>query len=175
MAKPATKTAPLEDESVLEGPAPKTVKVTYCPIENGDPHTTTVGGVAFRANVPVNIAADRPVLALLRKEKEQEDGALRTQGIETKVRLIDLLKNNPWFEVEGFPRATRRRASSSAGPNNAAEYRGYVLRWIAAAKTSEQLEARWKDEEDMRTRCGISDADVDGIMCFYEAQMAMVS
>lgn len=60
----------------------KEVTVTYKPVDHGDPHDIEWNGHKFEANVPRKIAA-------VHKE------------------MIEQAKGNPWFEVEGHPRAKR--------------------------------------------------------------------
>lgn len=86
-AKPAPK--PHEDEKhekrEAAKPEPegkgKTVKVTYHP-EQGDPINTEWHGIKFVGNVPKDV----PV---------------------AKRDLIEAAKSNPWFSVEGSPRAPK--------------------------------------------------------------------
>jgi hypothetical protein len=164
MAQAAAK-RPAETEAA----APNMVKVTYTPLESGDPHTTTIAGISFRANVPVTIAADRTVAQLIRRDKETADGEVRTQSVEGKVKVIELLKGNPWFRVEGFEQP-KRKAGVARTPISSADYKGYALRWIAASDSVAELEKRWEDEDGMRIQCAVSDDEAATILMFLEAQ-----
>jgi len=75
-------------ESKAEG---KTVKITYRPIEAGDPHEAVWDGLTFQANVPKPVAASRK-------------------------DMIESAKGNPWFEVEGHPRAKRKKPTAEPVP-----------------------------------------------------------
>lgn len=167
MAKTAA--ALKHDAPETEARAKSTVAVTYTPLENGDPHTTTVAGIAFRANVPVEVDPNRTVAQLVRRDKETADGELRTQSVEAKVKVIELFKNNPWFKVEGHEQP-KRKSGAIRAPISAADYKGYALRWIAAASSVTELEGRWSDEDGMRTQCGVSEEDAATILMFLEAQ-----
>jgi len=61
-------------------PHAKGTKVTWRPLDNGDPVHIDWDGVKFEANVP---------------------------RLVTRKDLVELAKLNPWFEVEGHPRAKR--------------------------------------------------------------------
>jgi len=59
-----------------------TVAVTYRPLEAGDPHVVEWDGLKFEANVAKEVSSKRG-------------------------DMIAAAKTNPWFEVEGHPRAKR--------------------------------------------------------------------
>lgn len=69
-----------------------TINVTYVPLNAGDPHETHTGGHGFKANV-----------------------AKPLHPVRHKV-LIDLLKGNPSFKVEGFPQAKYRAPTAEPIP-----------------------------------------------------------
>lgn len=155
--------------SETDATAKSTITVTYTPLESGDPHTTTVAGIAFRANVPVEVDASRTVPQLVKREKETADGEVRTQSIEAKVKVIELFKGNPWFRVEGHDQP-KRKSGAIRAPISAADYKGYALRWIAASGSVAELDQRWSDEDGMRTQCGVSEEEAATIAMFLEAQ-----
>jgi hypothetical protein len=67
----------------------KEVKVTYHPLENGDPVEINWDGETFKAG---------------------EAKAVKRRD------LIAMAKNNPWFEVEGHPRAQRFKPTAEPVP-----------------------------------------------------------
>lgn len=134
MAKAATRTveaAPAKRKS--------TVAVTYRPLQgyrivNGkaiasndwDPPVIKWNGIMFEANVPVELDPRNPkhqVEQLVRKQVNGPDGELRTKAVETRISMIELAKDNPSFEVEGFKRA-RRRINPRIVPPAGAEWEG---------------------------------------------------
>jgi hypothetical protein len=80
-----------EPEHEVEVEKPKGTMVTYRPLDPGDPVTTVwagesdAAGVTFEANVPKRV---------------------------TRKDIIASAKTNPWFEVEGHPRAKRVRPTA---------------------------------------------------------------
>jgi len=72
----------VRDEPEEKEAKAKEVTVTYKPVDHGDPHEIEWNGHKFEANVPRKIA-----------------------GVHKE--MIEQAKGNPWFEVEGHPRAKR--------------------------------------------------------------------
>lgn len=152
---------------------PQTVNVTYIPRENGDPHVTKVAGITFRAHAPTPVRTDATILAPIRREKEMEDGSVRSQAIETRVPLLALLKENPWFLVEGHDQAERKRGKPRL-PQNPDEYRGHALRWVAASDNATVMKERMTAEQKLREDCGVTEADLAQVMPFYYARLEVL-
>lgn len=119
------------DQAVALPGAP--LKVTYTPLDDGDPSVTLCHGVRFKANVatPVNPA---------------------THGV-----LLELAKKNPWFEVEGHPKA--ERGSGKRIPKTPEEYRFYATQWFQLARSPAEFVARWKSEQGLRDSVGFGEDD----------------
>lgn len=80
-----------DDDEPKHEPSSKSdgTKVTYRPLDIGDPHTTVWDGTVFEANVPKVIKSEF---------------------------IIGRAKTNPWFEVEGHPRAKRVKPTAEPVP-----------------------------------------------------------
>ena len=75
----------------------KTVNITYAPMDAGDPHTVKFLGHTFEANKP--------------------------KAVDTRhAKLIELAKGNPWFEVEGFKKAQRKKSNLPPVPPPGGDY-----------------------------------------------------
>jgi hypothetical protein len=130
MAKaPATAASPA-------APKRATVRVTYRPIEhinyrinekgervpNGisyDLPVITWNKIKFEANVPAELDPKNKAHGYevpMPKEYAGPDGEVRTKHRETWVSMIDLAKDNPSFEVEGFPRAKVKKSKRVLPP-----------------------------------------------------------
>jgi hypothetical protein len=101
--------------------APKraTIRVTYRPLNVTDPSVITWNKIKFHANIPVeldpkNKAHGYPVP--LSTEVSGPEGEIRLKVRETWVSMIELAKDNPSFEVEGFPRAKYRKPKGVVPP-----------------------------------------------------------
>ena len=45
-------------------------------------------------------------------------------------------------------------------PQTPEQYRSYAIGWIRTSVTSKEIAARWREEEDLRVQCGVSDAEL---------------
>jgi hypothetical protein len=115
-------------------------KITYIPIHPGDPADTLWNRHRFRANVPVQVR-DVP------------------QGL-TAVQMVEAARGNPWFAVEGEEQAR----AIPITPETPEQYRSYAIGWIRTAVTVREIESRWRNEEDLRVQCGVSDSEMADIL-----------
>lgn len=108
-----------------------TVRVTYRPLEHAqliigqdgkakrgpvfqDPASLKWNGITFHANVPVELDPKNKAhgyLVPMPKEIAGANGEVLTKHRDTWVSMIDLAKDNPSFEVEGFPRAKVKKSN----------------------------------------------------------------
>lgn len=109
LAEAAVKSRTLVDEAVsieraaVQESSQTTVEVIYRPYD-GDPHTTKLNGITFRANVPVKLDRGNPAHyseQLLPKTITGPDGQVLTKHSPAKVFMGDHLKSSPCFEVDG--------------------------------------------------------------------------
>lgn len=121
--------------------------ITYIPIHPGDPADTLWNRHRFRANVPTKVR-DVP------------------QGLTAKEMVASAL-NNPWFAVEGEEQA---KATPSV-PETPEQYRSYAIGWIRTSVTSREMSARWREEDDLRIQCGVSDQELVDIQGVYKNRM----
>jgi hypothetical protein len=110
MAKAATKTKPAIEAAptlrpTLRAAVPRGTKVIYRPLNVTDPNVMKWNGVTFHANVPVMLDPAQHFVVVPFPQFIVVDGQTRSVHRDTKVSMIDLAKDNPSFEVEGFPRA----------------------------------------------------------------------
>jgi hypothetical protein len=129
-------------------------KVTYIPGE-GDPHTTRVHGVLFRANVPVEIAGDKKVEQLISVARDTEHGERRTSKL-SNMPLVKLLATNPQFSVEGEAQAKHLKPSRRI--ESAEDYQAYALEWINQQQDIQAMDDRWDKEQPLRDELTIDDA-----------------
>jgi len=140
-------------------------RVTYVPQENGDPLTTSFGGFDFRNGEPVNIPDDATVLQTqIAEVGKTPDGDLRFRGVERKVPLVDVLKTNPYFRIEGMEAPKRAGPGRPRTPRTPEDYKGYAMDWFSRSENHIALAERWKAEAELRERIGVHD---DGDICRY--------
>jgi len=102
----------------------KTVAVTYRPLNTDDRTEIVWNKVKFLANVPVELDPNDKAHGYdvpMPKQYPGQNGETLTKHVETWVSMIDIAKDNPSFEVEGFPRA-RRKISTRKVPPPGAEW-----------------------------------------------------
>lgn len=151
----------------------KAAVVIYRPSE-GDPHTTFIRygereehQVRFRANEPVEVLHSITVSQLLREERETPDG-IRARSVERKVPLVDMLKTNPSFEVDG--QRAERKAPLARLPDTPDQYRNYAVMWITASMSARAMDQRWEAEAGLRSRCGVGPEDISYIRPLFDAR-----
>lgn len=123
----------------------KTLMVTYKPGPE-DPSEVTWNGHKFRANV------GRPVI---------DDG--KEHG------MVALAKGNMCFDVEGHDKKEKVPAGSPTTPD---AYKAYATDWFKKAKSADDFESRWDDEEEMRERAGIGSDDLDWLDSLIQPRLA---
>lgn len=169
MSKQAAKSD--ESNPMLNAGAPaesQTHEVIYRPGPQ-DPVETRFHGINFKANVPVKVSAMHTGEALLTQRFESKDGTMQSRAVERRIKSIDLLRGNPFFEVDGV-RAERATLSSKL-PDNPDAYRGYAISWITQSHSGNGIRQRWDAEEGLRVRCGCQSEDVAYIMPFLEMKI----
>lgn len=141
-------------------------RVTYVPLENGDPITTSFGGFAFRSGEPVDIPDDAKVLQTVRRETgKTTEGETLHKGFDVNVPLVDVLKSNPFFRVEGSEAPSKAKPGRPRMPKTPEEYKGFAMAWITAHEEKhDKLAARWDDESALREKLGVHD---DGEIVSY--------
>lgn len=174
MAQAARKSVPSikraeepHEESVTPKKRDNASSVVYSP-NDGDPIRTSCHGVEFRANVPVIIPHDRMCSVMITKKTIGPEGEERSKGHETKISLVELLKTNQNFIVDGVE--LERRQGSAKLPTDPDQYRGYALGWIRATNTLKQLHNRWDGEEALRDKCGLENGDLNYLRPFLDAK-----
>lgn len=150
-------------------PRPSDVcEVIYIPLEPGDPYETRAFGIKFRANVPVHISNKQTTAVLLKEAVETKDGTFQTRAVEKRASVIEMLKGNPYFKVDGVQ--AQKATPSTRAPDSPDAYRGYAIDWISRSRSAKGMETRWEGEEGLRERCGVAADDVAYLMPFYEAK-----
>ena len=158
--KPQAKALPLSADAKTHA------EVVYTPLDPGDPIETIFAGLKFRANVAVQVPLTRMVDSLLRKESQTMDGELRSRAIETKVPVVERLKTNPYFKVDG-EQCIRDRPHAKV-PDSPEGYRGYAISWIRLSTDARSMRDRWEMEKQLRVSCGCDKRDIDYIMPLFE-------
>jgi hypothetical protein len=179
MAKAVRKAAPRDDDETMVRENPEKVEarantssVVYVP-NDGDPIRTSCHDVDFRANIPVIIPHDRMCNVMLTEKSIGPEGEERSKGHERKIPLVELLRTNQNFEVDGV--ALQRRRGSARLPTDPDQYRGYALGWIRATNTLKALNQRWEGEEPLREKCGLEMGDLNYLEPFLEARREQLS
>jgi hypothetical protein len=148
-----------------------TARVIWHP-EDGDPGKMTMNGIEFKANVPVILPLSKTISYPERKEYFLPDGTLQSRGVETKKSMVEILRTNPSFSVDGV--RPPRKSASARLPDDADKYRGYALRWIRESTSHEQIVQRWDGEQELRDRCGCAQKDIAYLTPFLEARKDQV-
>ena len=165
---PASPTAPSIDTPEVERDYDE---VTYYP-GDGDPVRTVWNGLEFKAHIPTRVSKSHSVLVPMPISVTMPDGSIQTRHVEKKVSMSELARKNPSFMVNGEQPA-ERKIGTVRTPENPDEYRGYAMRWIAASEEASAMDARWKQEEGLRLRCGVNDQDIAYLRPFFEARHEM--
>lgn len=147
-------------------PGKTTAEVTY--VDEDGPSKTTVHGVPFRLNVPVTIPLNKMVEQLIRVESKGPEGETRSRGVERPSSLVELLRGNSGFMVDGV--RAERKVGSQRLPIDADGYRGYAMAWIRESNTLRQLEQRWEGEANLREKCGCEQKDENYLRPFLDAR-----
>lgn len=145
-------------------------RVIYTPQENGDPLTTSFGGFSFRNGEPVDIPDDATVLQTVIVETGRTaDGEMRTKGVDKKVPLVEVLKGNPYFKVEGAEPApvVKKQVGRPSTPKTPEEYKAFAMAWFGRVESHTALAERWEAEASLREKCSVHD---DGDVVSYLRQ-----
>jgi hypothetical protein len=142
-------------------------KVTYTPLENGDPIETSITGsrladrmpvtIKFSANKPVDVPDDLVIDIIERVVSRDKNDIERGMGVERKIKLSDHLRANPYFHVEGTKQAAPPQRGKPRLPQKAEEYRSWAQAWFATSLSPDELGERWQAESEMRERLGVHD------------------
>jgi len=136
-------------------------RVTYVPQENGDPIITTFAGLEFRAGEPREVSEKETVEQLIvEKHLHAASGEMRSKAVEKRVPILDMIKANPYFRIEGVeppPSMAQRKAGRPRVPRTADEYKGFAMEWFSRAENHTALAQRWDAEKDLREKLGVHD------------------
>lgn len=157
----------VHEERVVTKKRDNASSVVYSP-NDGDPIRTSIHGVEFRANIPVIIPHDRMCSVMQTRKTLGPEGEERSKGHEVKIPLVELLRTNQYFIVDGVE--LKRRHGSQRLPTDPDQYRGYALGWIRATNTLRQLKERWEGEEPLREKCGLEMGDLNYLQPFLDAR-----
>jgi hypothetical protein len=173
----------MTEENVLERKTPpqrsgsgQEDEIMYVPGPQDPVETTVAGdgsprsGIKFRANIPQKISRKVTTTVLVRAERENADGQIVSRAIEKRVPLVDLLRDNPCFSINGAPPRIREQGMARL-PSDPDSYRGYAYGWIAAAKDAQDLKIRWDAEEETRNRLGVTTEDLRQLVPFYQGRL----
>lgn len=154
----------------------KVATVIYRPSE-GDNSITWINygetqeqQIRFRANEPVQVPYSIKIKQLLSEAFETKDGTPARRTREVNVPLVEVLRKNPAFEVDGV-QAERKRPLSKI-PETADEYRNYAIAWIVTSMSAKAMQMRWESEGGLRERCGVTGGDLSHILPLYENRKA---
>jgi len=159
-----------EDKSMPEHHAPqrKTATIIYRRLEDTDPREQTFADIKFRADEPVEVPHSVTVQQLISEKYETSEGETRRRSREKLVSLADVLKGNPWFEVDGIQ--IERKLPHAKLPDDADGYRGYAINWISTSMSADSMDKRWAGEEGLRRRCGVSATELAYLRPFFESR-----
>jgi hypothetical protein len=98
------------------------------------------------------------------------DGTMQTRHHEVDVPLIEVLRNNVRFSINGAMPAVERKGTLRR-PETVAEYRSWAMSWMLKAQGSDKaaMNARWQNEQGLREECGLSAQDEAALLPFFEA------
>lgn len=150
-----------------EKPKRKTATIIYRPQESTDPSEQIFGGIKFRANEPVEVPYSKTIDQLLTEKFETPDG-IRSRAVERQIPLPDVLRGNPWFEIDGVKH--ERVKPHMRLPDSSDQYRNYCINWISVSMSADSMDKRWIGEEMLRQRCGVSPGDISYLRPFFDAR-----
>lgn len=143
--------------------------ITYVPGPDDRAHTE-FAGIRFVAGVPQRVPRSKTVLVPLPRETTTVEGAVVTRHVEQRVPVVDLLKTNPFFSINGKPPPLRMEGKSRL-PQDPDHYRKWAMEWIHKAISLVELETRWAGEAALREKCGVSDTELNFISPFLEMKL----
>lgn len=143
-------------------------EIAYIP-GPGDPSWTKWNGIEFRANTPVKVPRAKTVQATTRQQMQLGDGTVVSRGVETRIPMAELAKENPCFSVNGVA-PTPRKPPTARLPTDSNQYRSYATEWIGRSRTAAEMDTRWEGESELRTRCGVDERDLQHIRPFFDAR-----
>lgn len=164
------------EDDIVETMSPKAMKappgadydiVVYRP-DRQDPVWTKMNGVEFHAGEPVKLPRSKTIMQLVTEQRELPDGTITTKAMEKRVKMVDSLRTNHAFVVNGV-QAPRPKQAAEKLPNDALGYVAYANKWIAKCETAGELEHRWTGEQTLRESRGVTDRELERIMPFLEA------
>lgn len=138
-------------------------EITYIPGDS-DPVNTMIdfdatrpgSGLRFHANLPVKVKRTRTIKQLLVHKKTNADGNVVSIAVETDRPLVDVLRDNPKFSINGQPPAQQQTMVIRYDPD---WYRGYAQKWIIMSTNLRTMNERWDQEKQMRVECGCNNDD----------------
>lgn len=141
-------------------------EVTYLP-GDGDPINTEVAGVKFRGNVPTTVPMSVGYSAPIREDYIVE-GKTQSRSVERRQCLVDILRNNPCFMVDGV--RSHRKTAEIKLPTDSDQYRGYALKWLVSVTSAAEIDGRWAGEAALREKCGWEQKDEAFLRAFVEGR-----
>lgn len=135
-------------------------RVFYTPQENGDPIETVCCGFHFRNGEPTEVPDDATVLQVHRVQVgESGDGEPRYKGMEVKTSVLEILKRNPYFRVDGAEPAptVKKQVGRPTTPKTPEEYKAFAMAWFSRAESHTALAERWEAEASLREKCSVHD------------------
>lgn len=148
-------------------------KITYVPKHEGDPLKTIFHGIKFEANKAVEGIEH----ALLIRQASKNpwfkvEGATPEQLAEPKPAPVPAL-TIPGAVKPGAPDKPETNAPAEVYdpntmlPTTSEQYRGYALAWFKTQDDSEEMDRRWKEEAELRVKCGCGTDDEEYLATFY--------
>jgi hypothetical protein len=110
-------------------------QVTYLPGPE-DPPQVAFGGHVFNANLPKRVDMPRS--------------------------WLEMVRGNKFFKVGAFdPTRDAVKAQEQTEPRTADEYKAHAVAWFKKVQSLQEFDALWRDEEELRQRCGVGAEDLD--------------
>jgi hypothetical protein len=140
MADVEGKRGPGRPRKITTDEAAVSEQVTYIP-RDGDPAKVTWRGLVFHANAPKTL---------------------------TDAAHIEAARNNKWFKVGPFDPATDGVPSeASLQPKTPEQYRAHAIEWFKKAKSVDEIDTKWTQEETLRMACGVGSDDLEYLMGLF--------
>jgi hypothetical protein len=150
-------------------------KVTWIPRDPTDPHVNIVHGIKFPANVPVELDPKNRAHGYNQLDRktivDPVTGREMYEFKEQWVSLIEILKGNPSFQVEGEPLAVVRKPGRPRIPRTSEDYRSHAQAWITASEDPDEMIERWEDEAPLREKCEVGDDDVSYLRPLFDSRL----
>jgi hypothetical protein len=149
-------------------------KITYLP-KDGDGLKTVFHGHKFEANKPIEVSH----ALLIRQASKNSWFKVEGATAEQLADPTEVPEAAPADKAKAAPHQNVKSAKDDGDkkpkvydpntdlPTTSEQYRGFALAWIKTVDESEAMDLRWKEEEELRQKCGWGSDDEEYLATFF--------